>query len=87
MNNHLYPYLILIFSLSTVLSCNLQEPTPIAESESTDAITAADYAIVIHGGAGTILKENMTDEREKAYREMLNRALDVGEDILSEVYK
>ncbi len=84
MNNHLYPYLILIFSLSTVLSCNLQEPTPIAESESTDAITAADYAIVIHGGAGTILKENMTDEREKAYREMLNRALDVGEDILSE---
>ena len=28
---------------------------------------AADVAIVIHGGAGTILKKNMTPEREKAY--------------------
>mgnify|MGYP000069932193 CR=1 FL=1 len=44
----------------------------------------ADYAIVIHGGAGTILRENMTPEREKAYRDALNAALDVGEQILQE---
>ena len=26
------------------------------------------YVLVIHGGAGTITKENMTAEKEKAYR-------------------
>ena len=43
----------------------------------------ADYALVIHGGAGTILKENMSAEKEKAYLDMLNEALSVGEQILS----
>lgn len=42
----------------------------------------ADYAIVIHGGAGTIKRENMTPEREAEYRAIMNRALDVGEEIL-----
>lgn len=41
-----------------------------------------DFTIVIHGGAGTILKKNMTPEREKAYRDALNTALDIGEAIL-----
>mgnify|MGYP000040811201 CR=1 FL=1 len=44
----------------------------------------SDYAIVIHGGAGTILKENMTEEREKDYIAKLNEALDAGEAILKE---
>lgn len=42
----------------------------------------ADYAIVIHGGAGTILRENMTPEKEKEYLAALNEALDIGEQIL-----
>ena len=29
-------------------------------------IMSENFAIVIHGGAGTILKKNMTDEQEKA---------------------
>lgn len=36
------------------------------------------YVLVIHGGAGTILKENMTDEREKAFRDALSAALRAG---------
>ncbi|MFQ5446560.1 MAG: isoaspartyl peptidase/L-asparaginase family protein [Saprospiraceae bacterium] len=40
------------------------------------------YTIVIHGGAGTILKTNMTPEREKAYTDALNAALSIGENIL-----
>src|SRR5690606_36616270 len=36
------------------------------------------YAMVIHGGAGTILKENMTPEREQAFREALSAALRAG---------
>jgi L-asparaginase / beta-aspartyl-peptidase len=42
-----------------------------------------DFAIVIHGGAGTILKENMTPELEKLYLEKLNEALRAGYDTLS----
>jgi L-asparaginase / beta-aspartyl-peptidase len=38
--------------------------------------------IVIHGGAGTILKKNMTPEREKAYHEALKTALDSGYAVL-----
>lgn len=34
--------------------------------------------LVIHGGAGTILKENMTPEKEAAYREKLTEALNAG---------
>ena len=40
------------------------------------------YAIVIHGGAGTILKENMSDELEVAYKEKIKEALDAGHYIL-----
>ena len=41
-----------------------------------------NHAIVIHGGAGTILKKNMTEEMEEAYRAKLNEALDAGNRIL-----
>src|SRR5699024_9365622 len=34
--------------------------------------------LVIHGGAGTMSKENMTDDRENAYREKLTEALKEG---------
>lgn len=36
------------------------------------------YVMVIHGGAGTILKSSMTPEKEKAYREELTKALQKG---------
>lgn len=38
--------------------------------------------LVIHGGAGTILKKNMTPEKEKAYREKMEEALRAGYDTL-----
>jgi len=41
-----------------------------------------DFAIIIHGGAGTILKKNMTKEREAAYKEKLAAAIKVGHTIL-----
>ncbi|KXJ04474.1 putative isoaspartyl peptidase/L-asparaginase, partial [Exaiptasia diaphana] len=39
---------------------------------------ASNVVLVIHGGAGTILKENMTPEKEKAYQEKLQEALQAG---------
>ena len=44
--------------------------------------TMNKYAIAIHGGAGTILKQNLTPELEKQYTEKLNEALTAGYDIL-----
>ena len=42
------------------------------------------YVLVIHGGAGTILKSQMSPEKEKAYTDALNKALQIGDAILKE---
>jgi L-asparaginase / beta-aspartyl-peptidase len=45
-------------------------------------ITEPEYVLVIHGGAGTILKENFTHEKEQQYLTKLEEALIEGEKIL-----
>lgn len=40
------------------------------------------YAIVIHGGAGTILKKDLSEEQQKAYYNKLQEALNAGYSIL-----
>ncbi len=44
----------------------------------------AEFGIVIHGGAGTITRDNMTDEREAGYHAALDAALQAGYRILDE---
>jgi len=46
--------------------------------------TMPSYALVIHGGAGTILPSNMTPEREEAYKAALLQALAAGEAVLKD---
>ncbi|WP_375579018.1 isoaspartyl peptidase/L-asparaginase [Marivirga tractuosa] len=41
------------------------------------------FVLAIHGGAGTILKKNITAEKEEAYHEALREALESGNDILN----
>ncbi|GAL88905.1 isoaspartyl aminopeptidase [Jejuia pallidilutea] len=52
---------------------------PNTEAETTEKI---QFSIVIHGGAGTIKKENMTPEKEAAYKQKLEEAIRVGYTIL-----
>ncbi len=70
--------------LAIFWACN---PAPEVDSETPEVATApptkAEYALVIHGGAGTILKENMTPERAEGIKAAMNAALDVGEQILA----
>ena len=40
------------------------------------------YGLVIHGGAGTITRKNMSSEKESAYRDKLTEALAAGFEIL-----
>lgn len=44
--------------------------------------TNGKYILVIHGGAGTILKSMMTPEKEKLYRQGLQNALNAGNTVL-----
>lgn len=53
-----------------------------SSSTSTSSSGSAGPILVIHGGAGTILKENITDEQEAAYHASLNAALDAGYAVL-----
>ena len=41
-----------------------------------------NFGLVIHGGAGTILRENMTPEKEEKYRAVLAEAIQEGHKIL-----
>ena len=59
--------LLLLFFLSLFYSCETKD---------------VEYAIVIHGGAGTILKKNMSDEMENAYIQKMEEAINVGYNIL-----
>lgn len=43
---------------------------------------AKKYVLVIHGGAGTILKKSMTPDKEEAYRSALSQSLKAGYDVL-----
>jgi L-asparaginase / beta-aspartyl-peptidase len=68
--------LVLIFSIC-VMSC--EEPKADKTGMRPEAGT---ITLVIHGGAGTIRRENMTPEKEKAYHEALGIALDSGYAVL-----
>jgi len=52
---------------------------------NTETITIPErpeFSIIIHGGAGTILKKNMTSGKEAAYKAKLEEAIQVGYTIL-----
>ncbi len=51
---------------------------------SVPVFSQNNFGIVIHGGAGTILKKNMTPEKEKAYKAKLEEAIREGHTILKE---
>ena len=87
MKNLIYLPLLMIM----VLGCKdnpkaiNSDQNPSKESVNRDAAPSTkinEFAIVIHGGAGTILKENMTAEDEAAYKAKLEEAIRVGYEIL-----
>ena len=65
--------IISIFFLFTIffISCNNQTGR-----------SRPDHVLVIHGGAGAILKKNMTPEMENQYILKLKEALHIGDSIL-----
>lgn len=78
----------IVFVLTAVLflSCNDNSTTTDSSILTTTdgSNQVVEYAMVIHGGAGTILRENMDEETEKAYNEILTKVLIEGEQMLKD---
>lgn len=53
---------------------------PAVEADAHDV----EYAMAIHGGAGTITRANLTAEQEQAYKDKLTEALEAGRKVLKE---
>lgn len=67
---------VALFLSLTLASGALLTPVSRASARAERAI------LVVHGGAGTISRDKMTPEREKAYRASLSEALEAGYKIL-----
>lgn len=76
-------YIFLIIALLNSLGCKENKVKP-DEMSQEKFLSENNFGIVIHGGAGTILKENMTPELEKAYKEILEKAIKIGYKILKD---
>ncbi|WP_424492655.1 isoaspartyl peptidase/L-asparaginase family protein [Salinimicrobium sp. GXAS 041] len=78
--------LLFLLSLAVLTGCNNSENKPVVTAEASENeqnSNADNFGIVIHGGAGTILKENMSDSLEAAYQEKLEEAIRTGHEILA----
>ena len=71
-----------LFVLVFLMSCAHTEKTVPDNPDTAHISEQENFGIVIHGGAGTILKENMSDSLESAYREKLTEAISIGHEIL-----
>lgn len=65
-----------LFSLTLLVLGSLS-----AQAE-TPATSSAPIALAIHGGAGTLLRAEMSAEQEQQYRAVLDQALDAGYSVL-----
>ncbi|WP_026932996.1 isoaspartyl peptidase/L-asparaginase family protein [Christiangramia echinicola] len=78
--------LLVLFGLLLFISCNENKTQNSAEKTSQTTKqkdSTPNFGIVIHGGAGTILKENMSDSLEQAYKLKLEEAIRTGHEILA----
>jgi beta-aspartyl-peptidase (threonine type) len=79
-----FQILTLFIGLFVLFSCDNDQKTINSSEISDTPVIKKDenFGIVIHGGAGTILKENMSDSLENAYRAKMEEAIKVGHEIL-----
>ena len=74
--------LYLLAFLISLTACNNAEKDTNTIVAFENQTPEAEFSIIIHGGAGTILKKNMTPEKEVAYKAKLEEAIRVGYEIL-----
>ena len=67
-------------SFRSIIAYNSKIP----RSQNSKIFLMSDFTIVIHGGAGTILREDMTQELERAYLSGLQETLNISYAVLEE---
>lgn len=70
----------LAVALLAFTSCKNESKSPVENTQQNKA--KQEFSIIIHGGAGTILRKNMSPEKEAAYKATLEEAIQVGYNIL-----
>ncbi len=65
-----------------IFACDAPKDTTASVIDTSSDQEMEQGILVIHGGAGTIKKEDMTDEKEAAYRAKLTEALQAGYEVL-----
>ena len=70
----------LAMALLAFTSCKNESKSPIEKAQQNKV--KQEFSIIIHGGAGTILRKNMSPEKEAAYKATLEEAIKVGYNIL-----
>lgn len=70
-------------AILTVFTAGFALLMPATAFAETDAHAEPKWSLAIHGGAGTILPENITPEQRVAYEAALQEALDVGSEVLA----
>ncbi|RAV28159.1 isoaspartyl peptidase/L-asparaginase family protein [Sinomicrobium soli] len=77
-NKYTFKTVLYGLALFAVLSCRQEAGTSGGARDDKEE----RVALVIHGGAGTILRKNLSPEREAQYRSVLEKALDTGYAVL-----
>lgn len=75
------PFIFALFSCRNTPTLSDFEDNNIDKVQNT-SLNDNNFGIVIHGGAGTILRQNMSDSLESAYKAKLEEAIKVGYTIL-----
>ena len=83
MKTKLIIHLSLLILALTLFSCKVDKKKSSGKSESNSP-QKQEWAIVIHGGAGTITRDKITPEMDKEYRTALTEAMNTGRKILAE---
>jgi beta-aspartyl-peptidase (threonine type) len=74
---------LLLICILALFSCKTDKKSATDHSKGASG-PKQEWAIVIHGGAGGMTRENLTPELDKEYRASLQAALNTGKKILSE---
>jgi beta-aspartyl-peptidase (threonine type) len=75
--------LFCLFASFVLINCESNGNKEHLSDASPETDEKPEWTMVIHGGAGTITKDRMTPEKEAAFNEVLNEALNIGSRVLA----
>lgn len=81
MKKSIRSFSLFLFVLMFIAGCSNNKQ--VQEQQTGTPLKKQNWAIVIHGGAGVISRENMSPEMDKEYRAALTEAMNTGIKILS----